>query len=251
MRTSKAPLLALAALLLLSGITVLANDSFALPVEMVNTQYTTFVSSKIWSESGDIFETTRTHSSSTPINDSIHGEVVYGSRTFTGDAGADAGLFEVSAYGSTKMLAQQASARSELTFSPVFNGSQNIAIDFVGDYEWYFSDGLVSLFDLTLNQEIWNYSWSLMGQGTVPWLSAGGDPNATAALSLDTFLADDHTYNLTMSTGIYSNGDAELINMRLSGLETVPVPEPATILLFGIGMIGLVCSFYRAGSRMS
>ena len=158
-------------------------------------------------------------------------------------AEADASLFEIFGYTTTadgvegfgQSTSSTATARSDIFFSPLSSGTTSIGLDFFGANEWYSSDGYASLLDVTENQTLWNYGWSLMGQGTVPWTNNydGDASQSHAAVSVDVDFDATHTYELVMNTDTDSNGDTQIVQIQLSGIEAVP--EPSTIALIGLG----------------
>jgi len=234
MKRLRALFIVLVAGILVSSITIYPKNSLAVPleVEVLGSTYTMFVYTK-WYDP-PTRETSRTQTSSTPIGDYMYDEATLGSSTYSAEASAEADLFEVTVFGSTKLWLALASAQSEMTFSPLLDGTANLTVDFGRYYDYGFTEGYVSLFDLTSNQELWNYGWD-HGQGNVPW-----DGGSSANLTLDTYFANDHTYYLSMFAGMDSNGDSELVKIGLSGLEIVSVPEPSTMLLLGMVLVGLV-----------
>lgn len=247
MRNFQSLFLVLIAVLLVSVVTIFPKNSFALPLEIqvLETQFTTFVHTS-WSaiDPNDVSVVkSRTKYSSYPISDYLYGEISLGTMTFSAEAEAIADFFEVSVFGITKLWSSLASAKTEIIFTPLIDGLQSLSIDFAGYYDYFFSEGSVSLFDLTENQELWNYSWDHWFAGNVPWELVAGDVpglTAVATLSLDTYFAADHTYTLKMFAGMDSNSDAELIKIKLTGLKIVSVPEPSTFILLCLGFLGLV-----------
>ena len=131
-----------------------------------------------------------------------------------------------------------ASAKSELSFSPVATGEAAIGLQFQGWYQWYYSGGSVTLLDETLNQELWSYYWDGMAGGSVPWVFApGADPAAAASLVVPTELLAADTYRLTLYAWTDSNpADREQILIQLSGLEPIPEPSAAALLTFAAAL---------------
>lgn len=159
-------------------------------------------------------------------------------------AEADASLFEIFGYTSTsggvegfgQSTTSSATARTDIFFSPLSSQTTSIDLDFLGANEWYYSDGYVSLVDVTANQTLWNYGWALMGQGTVPWTNNydGVASQFHAAVSVDTDFDATHTYELVMNTDTDSNGDTQNVQIQLFGIEAVP--EPSACALIGLGV---------------
>jgi hypothetical protein len=131
-----------------------------------------------------------------------------------------------------------ASANSEVTFSPHTDGIATIGFDRLdgGPY----TDGFVSLFDLTGDREVWRYWWE--GQGTaVTYPEAGIDwglsirPNP---VELPTTFSAANTYRLHLFGRTDSQGDSTDVSVQVSGLVAVPDPG-STLFLLGIGLVGL------------
>jgi hypothetical protein len=214
--------------------------SFPLAIEIIDTQYTTSVTTWNWRTGEQATPTnSRTMISSVPFSDSLYypdsGHV---------EAEANVGLFSISgltAAGNGLPISPPyrggsvASVQSQIRFSPLTSVTTTINIQFSGWGQWWCSGGSVSLFDVTSNQEAWNFGWD-GSSGTVPWVVTGGDPGATAALALDTDFNAAHTYELTLRAETASNPpDTEHILIQLSGLE--PVPEPSTFIFVGLGSL--------------
>jgi hypothetical protein len=210
-----------------------------LPINIFDAQYTTSVSTSSWIIGGGETTDSRTLFSLVPISD-----LMYHSVSGQLEAEANVGLFDISAFTAADGLhdplrsGSVASAQSEIWFSPLTSQTTTVNLQFSGWSQWYYSEGSVSLLDVTSGDEVWNYGWNSYVSGTVPWEPTGGNPSMTASLTLDTdFIAAD-TYELNMYTHTDSTPpDSEQILIQLFGLE--PIPEPSTSILFGLGSFAL------------
>jgi len=157
-------------------------------------------------------------------------------------ASADAKLFSTEANTSSgqgfgRHAFSAAEIRALIDFQPLVDTNASVGIDMLGLYQSEFSEGLVSLVDLTLNELLWEYVWDeLPENSTVPWVRVGG--NRTASWATDTPFLASHQYQLEMFTSTHSNKDAQRITVNVSGLHVVP--EPASALLFGASLGALL-----------
>ena len=139
---------------LLAGVgATLSQGSLAVPleVEALGATYTTFVHTKV----GDApltREVSRTLTSSTPISDRMYDEAPWGGTVYSAEATATADLFEISAFGRTRPWFADASAKFEMTFSPLSDASQVIEIQFAKYLDWFYSEGFVTLVDRTVDE---------------------------------------------------------------------------------------------------
>lgn len=228
----------------LATIAIYPNAALALPldIEVLERSYTTLVSTTYQRFIGDSVITdsiSRQISSSTPHDDSI-------AREGRVEAIARASQFDISAFtatlgfgGGTFGVASTATATSQMLFVPVGNGVGEVVLDFRGYFEYFFSAGSVRLFDVTSNQQLWNYGWQGF-QGNVPWADDPGPARVMATLIVPTLLLSTHMYEFSMFTTTTSNPpDSEMITISLSGLKPRVVPEPSSLLLFSYALVGL------------
>ncbi len=144
-----------------------------------------------------------------------------------------------------------ASPSTTLRFSTPADQLAPLTIDFVGNGQAYYSDGLVSLYDVTADTFVFNYSWNCCNffGGTVPWVEHTGGPDRyTATVTPEPLLLASHVYELTMDTTTYAQDDGQSIEIGLSGLYVSPAPEaPAYAMMFiGLGLMG---AWARRGRR--
>lgn len=192
---------------------------------------------------GDSLARTK-HSVTTPLHD----EAVLDAS----EVRAEAAPYFVSAWGNgvrtdTNLFGYgSASAQADLTFSPRFDATAPFGLDFRGLSEYWWSEALVRLYDLTAGEELWTFAWEEETmKGNVPWFTPGGgyEHGGVVSLSVPTRLLASHDYFLTMYTRITSDGDSEGMSIR------VRVPEPSTILLLGAGVMGVLLRRRSGPSR--
>jgi hypothetical protein len=202
-----------------------------------------FSDNRIWIE--------RTTSSSSPLSDEIHIPLNLshppGTDPTINHAIADAGLFDVSVQ--TGWGKANAAATSQLWFSPLQDQTLalNIGIYARGRYGGGhpFTGGQISMLDLTSNVELWNYSWSYADYyGNIPWDSGNYGPNANFTTVETDFSAADR-YQLTIEANSNAGDDSEEVDIQLTGLEVVPEPSSANVLLAAL----FVCSITRLRVR--
>lgn len=201
-----------------------------LPVTVTYELHTVFVSRGSFGPGGLDLES-RTTELPVPVSDSL---ISAGSWV---NAEAESSWLRISAFAAIDFPnydTASASARTELHFIPDSAGSAPITLDFTGGDHWYFSNGSVSLYDLTDSTSLWSYDWSGF-TGTVPWVYSDVN-SANAMLSLPTGLMDTHEYRFIMFTEVFSQEPSEPeIVIELSGIQ---VPEPSSSVLLALAAIG-------------
>ena len=129
----------------------------------------------------------------------------------TAIADASADLMEVSTRGSASWTTEAiASADSEWTFSPLVGGMATI--DILGTLGSVESRHSVSLFDMTANQQLWQFAM-------VACCELG------LSETVSTMLAADHVYAMHLTAFAAARGDFTLSELSVSGLRVVSVPD--------------------------
>jgi len=239
-------------ILLLSTRSICAQPLF---VSVSGSQYTTYVEGVGYPPDTNP-ETSRTTVSSFPTSDEIDLPTQYSGPDLyiTNHAIASAGLSGVS--DQTGWGFANAEAVSQLWFSPLADQTltPNINISARGPdlADRTFTAGQVSLLDLTLNSELWNYSWNAGGSVAVPIQVSSGNnipwdsDGYTANFNLATDFRASDQYELTMIVCSNAGDDDESVQIRLTGLQQIglqEVPEPSTGLL--LAMSGAALAIYR------
>jgi hypothetical protein len=227
-----------------SFVSVRETRADAVTIEVLNASFATTLSTTTnLNPSTVATNQSRTVSSSSPLTDTLIDGCGYmldcsefNSLTFAlTEATAEADFFTVSAYTFSSVMSHaSASTQTDLLFSPTSDGTALLELEFIGTNTAYYSNGSVSLFDVTSNEQLWAYGWTCCHfNGNVP-LSLF---QYTGMLSFDQSLSDDHMYRLLMSTGTNADGDREGMTIRVGGL--IPVPESSSIFLLLSGLVGI------------
>lgn len=149
-----------------------------------------------------------------------------------------------------------AGAKTEITFSPVTSGAGLLDFGFAGYDRWYYSQGAISLVDVTAAATIWEFGWDRehttapypWKDGRVEWElnpeRGEGEPHALARLALNTTFDADRIYSLVLQTQTFSDWDEGTISIELNGLTIVP--EPSVLVLAGCGAGALLAARRRA-----
>ncbi len=187
---------------------------------------------------------TRTTTSTTPLHDQLRA-------TPTTFAVAQADMFLVSTatsalpnfrLGETSNFAK-ATAQSVLTFHTLQDGLAPLVFDFIGIDQSVYSDGFVSLFDVTASQSMFDYAWTFPFSGTVPW-DCTTSFGCEASLSLETPMLASHRYALTLHESTNADFDSQALSIQVSGLLPIagPVPETSTcaMMFAGLSIVGLM-----------
>lgn len=237
-----------------------AISSSALPVEVTQAEFTTHASISVSIPplpQALLTNDSRTVVSSSPVQDLMEGTQYGYVLPYYIWARPTADWFHVSVDTSecNRCGSAGAYAISETTFSPLADAIADVTIRRLGGgiYDAY-SEGFVSLVDLTLNRPLWYYQWTgignTMGGAGRPEPSWGYDitgninpyPNPAIVVQ-GTAFAEDHAYRLVIYAASGAYGDDERVFMDLLGLEIVP--EPSTFALLGLGTASLAIARRR------
>ncbi len=113
-------------------------------------------------------------------------------------------------------------AQTDTIFKPIHNfNTLNFIDSGYSDYGYYFNGSLI---DLTDNIAIWDASYQAI------------DPYGPVAINYA--FQSDHLYSVHLyATGTANGGDS--LNLSFGFADLKAVPEPATMLLLGLGLMGL------------
>ncbi len=162
---------------------------------------------------------------------------------------ADAGLFQSYSFTDTVQGQYQnsfcyVSAISDILFSPLSSQTATLSLQFTGYDNWYQSDCLVTLNDVTSGQVLWNYGWTAFtgAPNSQQFINLPQtDPDDPLSLNVPTAFVASDTYELVMSTDANSNNDNGGGQVRLSGLAAVPEPCPLALA----GLAAMLLMFRR------
>jgi hypothetical protein len=236
------------------------SQASPITVELLDAHYTTTVKTTFVGTLSNP-DYSRITGSATPISDALHWTVFDSSDIFTvyqsAGAAAAANTFGVDASSNTGDLFLEqrlryalASATTTLTFTPLADGLAPLVIDLItGSTSSFWSEGSITLDNLTTGEQLWTYGWDSNGSGgiwrphTFGYDLLSSPLYADGPLSAETALRSSEQYRLSMYTQTQAAGDRQLISLQVSGFHTVP--EPASITLLGIGCAVVVAAQRR------
>jgi hypothetical protein len=206
-------------------------------IQVFNSTYTTTVSSLFQDfESGSYTAVPeeRTSTGSAPASDAL----LFAS---FGHALADAALFSVVAdtaavfkLAGDYLDRAAASATSVIDFSPVADATGDISVSLAAFGSAQHSSGSVRLQDLTTGTVVWDMGWDNVGAPPVYGVTLPMSPlRFEGPQAVETALLASNLYRLTMFTRTNAQGDSQRVELRTSGLHTVPEPEPLVLLTVG------------------
>ena len=112
------------------------------------------------------------------------------------------------------------SRKSEISFAPDERTLQLCRLTGTWPVEWFYSEGSVSLFDVTANQTLWDYSWTFPNSFPAPTGLFNEDGSEDWTCLLETNLMRP-TYALSMREQSWADSDNQQIALQLSGLTVV------------------------------
>jgi len=269
MQNSSQRLFGLALLFGLASAPMSPVSSWAVPVQVTQAEFTTGLGvgvtlSYTFPDPPQTTNYSRTLVANSPVSDYME-YYSYGNPNLAAIATATASWLQVwnRTYEANKSGGARAYAISDVAFSPLYDAGANLSISITpgGNAETW-SDGFVSLVDVTGNRPLWYYEWRRFGTTPAPAYVTGrtepgltyefretisvwpqGYINPPLVLAQNTALSEDHLYRLVMYSGSDANGDGSRILMTLSGIEIIP--EPSTFTLLGLGAAVLMISRRR------
>ncbi len=129
----------------------------------------------------------------------------------------------------------------------VLNGAGGLTKISYGDYELPRALRLRMDMDFTANSGAGSYSISLMDMTGGSWLALGENYNLGLGMNSNTILGPGDWNGFGL--GFESNPGLVDNLVFSNGAAPEPVPEPATLLLFGTGIAGVAVSRFRRGKR--
>ena len=170
---------------------------------------------------------------------------------------ADAGLFQSYAFSDAAQGQYvnsfcYVSAINDISFSASLSQTATINLQFTGYDNWYQSDCLVSLNDVTSGQVLWNYGWTALGNSPYGFpytdVEANFGSSSIFTVSVPTVFAGGDIYELVMNMAAESNNDNGGAQVQLSGIASLNVvagsptfvPEPPAFALIGSAALLLI-----------
>lgn len=144
------------------------------------------------------------------------------------------------------------SAINDVSFSAPLSQTATIDRQFNGYDNWYQSDCLVSLNDVTSGQVLWTYGWTALGSSPYGFpytdVKANFGSSSIFTVSVPTVFVGGDIYELVMNIAAESNNDNGGAQVQLSGITPLNVgvgsptfvPEPPTCALIGLAALLLV-----------
>lgn len=127
----------------------------------------------------------------------------------------------------------KAVAETKLTFQPSRDATTSLAFHFVGEGLFDWSEGFVSLQDLTSPSSLVSYSWTMADNAVILPVFRGN------ALEFQPQLLASHTYQLTMHTSTEASQDSQAVSISMSGFTSaVPDATSYALLLTGLCLVG-------------
>jgi hypothetical protein len=208
----------------------------ALPIDILGAEYTTYVGIR----DAHLIMDSRETVSVIPISDYMSRETSWLGGAMSAASSASLGNLFIAAEANTPDYhSAAASAQTMLQFAPVVSASQVIEIEIVGSGDhWEWAWGHFRLLDLTTSEELWNIAFDYEDN---IWGTWGAPSPATVRWDIEQYFDSTHTYDFTMAVGINTGGDPSnpMLNVNLSGLQPISIPEPATTIVLGFGLMGL------------
>jgi hypothetical protein len=148
---------------------------------------------------------------------------------------ATADLLELSAYASGQVGFPSAGARAyaDWTFAPLVDGVADITIFMSGFYLSGFQSA--SLFDVTANQVLWEFSTNYC---------CDFSPNTKVA---QTPLSAQHVYAMHLYASAAAQGDSTLSTLRVSGIQAVP-DNVGSFMCLCMGLLVALLGKWKVGT---